>query len=314
MTIPSGPDIAALVSTALKAHSDSRPRSIQSAEGRLGPSDIGWCRNKAALMTKGVEKTDSRTTAAADIGTAIHEYVFTALRPIFPKWIVEDVRVTATLPCGAAISGSPDIVIPEWNMILDLKTVDGFEKVHRFGVSQNHRFQRHLYALGAIEAGLLDDTKTVYVGNIYVDRSGQESEPLVLVDEMDPLLTEEIDRWVSDVIYAVQHDEDASRDIAAPVCESICEFYSVCRGDLPVSENDFIDTPDIRDAVTMYVEGRDMEARAKKMKDQSKAVLTGLNGIAAGFQIRTTEIPESEVPGFTRRASKRLDVREVRAK
>lgn len=313
MTIPTAPEISALLTTALKAHSDSTPRSIQSAEGRLGPSDIGWCRQKAALMTKGVEKTDSRSVAAASIGTAVHDYVFAALRPFFPNWLIESVRVTATLPCGAEISGSPDIVIPTWNMVLDLKTVDGYEKINRFGVSQNHRYQRHLYAMGAIAAGLIDDSKPVYVGNVYVDRSGQETEPLVLVEEMDPLLTDEIDRWVSDVIYAVQHNEDANRDIAAPVCESICEFYTVCRGDLPVSENEFIDTPDIRDAVTLFVEARDAEAAAKKQKEQAKAVLSGLNGIANGYQIRTTFIPESEVPGFTRRASERLDVRKVRA-
>jgi hypothetical protein len=313
VSTPNADDIAGLLTTALKAHSDSTPRSVQSAEGRLGPSDIGWCRNKAALMTKGVAKTDSRSVAAASIGTAVHDYVFAALRPFFPDWLIEDVRVTATLPCGAEISGSPDIVIPSWNMVLDLKTVDGYEKVRRFGVSQNHKYQRHLYAMGAIAAGLIDGDRPVYVGNVYVDRSGQETEPLVILDEMDVLLTDEIDRWVSDVIYAVQHGEDAARDIAAPVCESICEFYTACRGDLPVSENEFIDLPDIRDAVTMFVEAREQEAAAKKAKEQAKSVLSGLNGIANGYQIRTTFIPESEVPGFTRRASERLDVRRVRS-
>jgi hypothetical protein len=313
VTTPTAAEIGVMLTTALKAASDSTPRSVQSAEGRLGPSDIGWCRNKAALMTKGVAKTDSRSVAAANIGTAVHNYVFEALRPFFPDWLIEDVRVTATLPCGAEISGSPDIVVPSWNMILDLKTVDGYEKVRRFGVSQNHKYQRHLYAMGAIAAGLLDGDKTVYVGNVYVDRSGQETEPLVLIDEMDVLLTDEIDHWVSDVIYAVQNGEDAARDIAAPVCESICEFYTVCRGDLPVSENEFIDMPDIRDAVTMFVEAREQEAAAKKAKEQARSVLSGLNGVAAGYQIRTTFIPESEVPGFTRRASERLDVRKMRA-
>jgi len=313
VTVPTAPEIGSLLTTALKAHSDSTPRSVQSAEGRLGPSDIGWCRQKAALMTKGVEKTDSRSVAAASIGTAVHNYVFDALRPFFPDWLIEEVRVTATLPCGAVISGSPDIVIPTWNMVLDVKTVDGFEKIKRFGTSQNHKYQRHLYAMGAIADGLIDGEKTVYVGNVYVDRSGQETEPLVIIEEMDVLLTDEIDHWVSDVIYAVEHNEDASRDIAAPICESICEFYTVCRGDLPVSENAFIDMPEVRDAVTMFVEAREQEAAAKKAKEQAKTVLSGLNGIANGYQIRTTTIPESEVPGFTRRASERLDVRKVRA-
>lgn len=313
MSTPTATEIQTVLSTALKAASDSTPRSVQSAEGRLGPSDIGWCRAKAALMTKGVSKTDSRPTAAANIGTAIHTYMAEALRPIFPEWIIEEARVTATLPNGSEIAGTPDIIVPEWNAILDIKTVDGFEKVKRFGTSQNHKYQRHLYALGAIQAGLIDGDQTVYVGNVYIDRSGEETEPYVVFEEMDPLLTDEITQWVDDVIYAVTHNEDASRDVAAPVCERICEFYTVCRGDLPVSENEVIDTPEIQQAVTMYVEGRDLETKAKRMKEQAKSLLTGLNGIAAGYQVRTTEIPESEIPGYTRAASIRLDVRRMRA-
>lgn len=313
MSVPTAVEVGSLITTALKAASDSTPRTVQSNEGILGPSDIGWCRQKAALMTKGVSKTDSRSTAAANIGTAIHNWMFEALRPLFPSWIIESVRVSAVLPNGSVIAGSPDIIVPEWNMVLDVKTVDGFEKIKRFGTSQNHKYQRHLYAMGAIQDGLLDDSKPVYVGNIYIDRSGEESEPYVVIEEMDPLLTDEINQWVDDVIYAVAHNEDASRDVAAPVCERICEFYTVCRGDLPVSENDFIDTPDIQEAVVQYVEGRDMEAAGKKMKDQAKSLLTGLNGIAAGYQVRTTQIPESDVPGYTRAASIRLDVRKMRA-
>lgn len=311
--IPDANEIAMIVNTAIKAKSDSTPRTIQGREGRIGPSDIGFCRQKAALMTRGTAQTDSRAAWPANVGTAIHEWVEDALRGFFPGWIIEGQRVTATLPNGAEISGTPDVIVPEWNAVLDIKTVDGFENIKRFGTSQNHKFQRHLYAMGAVQADLLDGERTVYVGNIYLDRSGRNVEPYVVVEEYDPTLTDEINSWVDDVIYAAQHGEDAHRDVAAPVCERICEYFTACRGSLPVGENEVIDAPEIREAVLMYVEGRETKKVAERQMDEAKAVLSGLNGVAAGYQVRTTFIPESEVPGYTRSASERLDVRRVRA-
>ncbi|MGE3413755.1 MAG: hypothetical protein AB7L91_16170 [Dehalococcoidia bacterium] len=313
MTVPTAEQIAAVYEVAIKAKNDQTPRTVQSHEGHLGPSDIGYCRAKAVLMVKGVERTDSRSAWAANVGTAVHEWVHDALRTAFPTWIVDTHRVTATLPhTGAQISGTFDVLVPEWNAVLDNKTVDGYEKIKRFGVSQNHRFQRHLYALGALEAGLLDPERPILVGNVYLDRSGQEKVPYVDLEEFDPLLTSDIDAWVEDVIYAAQHGEEGSRDVAAPVCEVFCEFFTVCRGGLPVDQNDVIAGPEVDEAVMLYVEGRDLESQAKKMKDQAKAVLSGLNGIAAGYQVRSTVVPESTIESYTRAASVRLDVRKVR--
>lgn len=309
--IPSPDEIALIVNTAWKAKSDSTPRTLQSRAGLIGPSDLGFCRNKAALMGKGVNQSDSRSTTPADIGTAIHHWLEDALRAAFPSWQIER-RFTATFPCGAQIAGSADIAITEWNAVLDIKTVDGFEKIKRYGVSQNHKMQRHAYALGAIQEGLLDDSQTVYVGNIYVDRSGEEPLPYVVYEEFDHAFTDVVDQWITDVIYAIQHDEDASRDIPAPVCERICEFYSVCRGDLPIAEPQFITDEDTRNAVRMYVEGREMAARGKKMQDQAKTALVGVNGSDGEWTVRWTSKAGSEVPGYYRAPSESIDVRRAR--
>jgi hypothetical protein len=186
-------------------------RSLQSQQGILGPSDIGFCRQKAVLMTRGTQATDSRSLWAATVGTALHKHVENLLKPIFPEWIFPQKKVTATLPNGSEISGTPDIVVPEWNAVLDLKTVDGFEWVKRSGTSINHKYQRHLYAMGAIAEGWLDDSKPIKVGNVYLDRSGKISTPLVTLDDFDDYLSTEIAEWVNDVIYAVKNNEDASR-------------------------------------------------------------------------------------------------------
>ena len=312
MTAPSADVISHVIGTAIKAKSDTTPRTVQSHDGIIGPSDLGFCRNKAALMAKGVPQSDSKSAWAANVGTAIHEWAGDALRTAFPDWVVDARRLTATFPNGAEVTGTPDIVVPDWNAVLDLKTVDGYEKIKRFGTSLNHRMQRHTYALGAIQAGLLDDSKTVLVGNVYLDRSGEESEPYVVLAEFDPGFTDEVSAWIDDVIYAVQHGEDASRDISAPVCERICEFYTACRGGLPMGEPTLITDDSTKDAIRLYVEGRDLEKRARQMKDQAKTELVGVNGSDGEWTVRWTKKNGVEVPGYYREPSESLDVRRTR--
>jgi hypothetical protein len=310
--------IGPMIATSIKAFGEGSERSVQSQQGIMGPSDLGFCRNKAALMTRGVEQSDSKSIAAAQIGTAVHAYVADALKAMFPQWIIEDHKVKATFPSGAEVSGTPDIIAPDYNALIDVKTVDGFEWVKREGTSQNHKFQRATYALGAIQEGLLDGQQTVYVGNLYIDRSGKEEEPLLIVDEFDWSIIDEIDNWISDVQYAVMQKEDASRDIPAPICERICEFYTACRGNLPVAEGaETITDHDRKAALVMYLEGGDLEKQGAKMKRSAKEILVDTNGIAEVngeyLQVRWTHINATEVAATVRAATDRIDVRKVKA-
>jgi hypothetical protein len=307
--------IQALISNALKQYMDGSSRSKQAADGILGPSDIGFCRNKAALMTKGVAATDDPPKWAAAVGTAIHNYVEAAIKEAYPDWFVgsiDNVYVTATLPSGAEIGGHPDIVVRSANAVLDIKTVDGFEWVKREGTSIQHKYQRHLYALGLIEAGFLDDTKPVLVGNIYFDRSGKKADPLVLVEEMDPTLTPEVDSWVQDVIYAVKNNEDASRDVPAAVCERICSHFTACRGGLETQESEFIEDPELLSAVDMYVQARDMKKEAESMQKAAQAILDGVNGSTGTYQVRWVDVQPTTVESFEKVGYRRMDVRKVR--
>lgn len=311
-------DYEIAIDAALTAFMDNSDRSVQASEGRLGPSDIGFCRQKAALMVKGVEATDAPPKWAAAVGTAIHEYTEAAIKTMFPNWIlgsIDKLRVTAILPSGAEISGHPDIVIPEENTVLDIKTVDGFQWVKREGTSQQHKYQRHLYAIGCIEANIFDRTKPVYVGNVYLDRSGKQNKPLVMVEEMDPMLTDEIDAWVGDVIYAVKHGEDASRDIPAAVCERICSHFTACRGALETHEGgELIEDTILVSAVDMYTEARNMEKMAKQMKEEASARLVGVNGSTGQWQVRWVEVQPSKVEAFEKTGYSRLDIRKARSR
>lgn len=309
-------DYGMLIGSALQASMDNSARSQQSAAGVMGPSDLGFCRQKAALMTRGVAQTDSKPKWAAAVGTAIHNYIESALAETFPDWIlgsVHNLNVTAKFPSGAEISGHPDIVIPSDNVVLDIKTVDGFADIKRNGTSQNHKFQRHAYALGCIQSGLFDETKPVKVGNIYFDRSGKEQIPYMILEDFDPTLTDQIDSWISDVIYAVKNNEDASRDIPSPICERICQHYTACRGDLPIGDDaEFISDQSLVSAVDMYNDGKKMEKAGKQMKDAAADLLAGVNGTTGKWTVRWTQVNPSRMEAYDRAGYLRLDIRPTR--
>jgi len=310
-------DMRRALADAIDQFGRSSDRSAQSRAGIMGPSDIGFCRNKAALMTRGIEQTDETPINSAQIGTAIHSYLAEAFEWANPdNWLVER-KVTALFPSGAEISGTADLIMLDWNAVIDAKTVDGFEWVKREGSSLNHKYQRHTYALGAIQEGLLDESKPILVGNLYIDRSGKEKQPLLIIEEFDPTMTVEIDSWIGDVIYAVENNEDAMRDIPAPVCEKICEFYTACRGDLPVGDGgDVIEDPMRIDAVRMFVEGRDLEKQGQQMKKEAGAILIDSNGVAVvdgnRYTVRNTFINPTTVQAFEKAGYNRIDVRKSR--
>jgi len=152
----------------------------------------------------------------------------------------------------------------------------------------------------------------VYVTNVYWDRSGKEAKPYVVIAEFDPTLTDEISAWIDDVTYAVKQGEDASQDIPAPVCEKICEFYTVCRGSLPMDTSELITDPMLLEAVDLYVQGRDMGKEGDQMKRAAQAILSGLNGSTGEYQVRTTQVNPTTVQSFEKQGYERLDVRKVR--
>lgn len=308
--------LQSLLINALEGFEASAARTKQSHDGILGPSDIGFCRQKAVLVTRQVPRTDKVSHWAAAVGTAIHSYVEAAYKHADPEWLVgsiDKIRVSATLPSGAVISGSPDVVVPAANAVLDIKTVNGFEWTKRNGPSKSHQYQRHLYAMGLVDAGILDGTKPVYVGNLYYDRSGAEAEPLVFLDMFNPDLTSEIDAWVTDVIYAVQNGQDSARDVAAATCEKICEFFTVCRGELEVHDGqEIIEDGTLIEAVQMYVEGRDLENHGKQMKKEAGLILSNINGITPQHQVRWVSVNPTMIEGYERAGYARLDIRKRR--
>ena len=138
---------------------------------------------------------------------------------------------------------------------------------------------------------------------------------MVFIEEMDPMLTDEIDSWVQDVIYAVKNGEDASRDIPAAICERICQHFTACRGSLETFEGgDLIIDTTLVSAVDMYTEARNMEKTAKQMKEEASSMLAGVNGSTEKWQVRWVQVQPSRVESFDKQGYSRLDIRKARAR
>lgn len=314
--VPDADLISEMVAVAVRAHDEKRPRSVQKAEGRLGPSDIGFCRQQALLTLAQVPPSDVDESWAAFCGTAIGDAVEAALKEMFPTWIIGSIdkqRVTAHLPNGAEVGGTPDIIVPEWNAVLDLKSKDGFGWVRREPWSQSYRYQTWLYAKGCVEAGLLKPDP--YVGLVYIDRSGSVGKPFVTpLEPWDPTLEDPIVSWIDDVIYARLHNEDAMRDIPSPVCERICEFFTICRGGLPDRDAGLITDPLLSRAMAAYDEARETIKAAKSLQRGAMSELAKVSGTDGTFQVRWTEVGASYIEGFERQGYMKIDVRKARGR
>ncbi len=280
-----------LISAGVKAAGESTPRSQQSAAGLIGPSNIGWCHMKALLMMRGVPESDSVELWPMQVGTWMHDGLRAAKAESFPNWI-QDKPVTATLPSGYEISGTPDTVVPEYNTVIDDKSKDGFERVLKEGQSQSDIYQLTIYALALIQQGTLDATKPLWLVNMYWDRSGREKQPVAFGTLFTYELVNLVDAWIGAVVYANLNGEDAERDIDPIMCRKMCSHATACRGKgLPVSgENPYLNAPELRLAVDMAVESKVMKKKAERMYDEAKDSLRGVNGVTDDHQVRWTTV------------------------
>lgn len=329
-----GPDeqaIAEGIRLKINADSSGSERSAQSRDHRMGISDIGMCREYARHMvvqTPFDEGTDERDMYTAQLGHAIEQY-FTPIisgpvvrRVTASEWGTYDVHETGhltgmtvevTLPSGKVLKGHPDTVLPDWNGVFDIKSVDGLNDVERYGASRQQRFQRRLYCAALIQMGVLNGDKPVYCGNIWFDRSGRNAQPHVEVEAFTPAMLTEVDDWLSDVDYAVMNDEAAMRDKPFEWCRKACPFFMSCRGaDGVVGDGAFIDDPDlsIDRAASMYLEGSALIKKGKEYQRDAKPVLANQNGFTDHYAVRSTWIDATELPATNRRGYERLSISE----
>lgn len=235
-------DYAASYMAALDTYAAMRPRSRQQT---LGVSDIGYCASKALYKLQGVAPTDAPTGRQAEMGHAAHDLV-AAARSAFDPGLLVEYELTVTMPSGLVLVGHADEINPDEPSVTDTKTVgdeDDLIKLRRTGSTEQQRFQRHIYYAGAVQAGLVPPEGTVR--NVWIDRAGQADWVYVEQEPFSMSVVHAADRWISDVLYAKEHGEDATQDHHYDHCRKFCPFFTHCRAgqahdDLIITDPEFI--------------------------------------------------------------------------
>jgi len=303
--------LATSIYDAIQASSNYSERSQQSAGFQIGVSDLGYCSEKVRRMVAGIPEpvTDK---LAAFIGTALGDHVEQAIDAMWPD-AIRQAEVSITLHGDGGdytLPGHPDIILPHEGVLIDVKSVRGLGKVRRNGPSQQQQFQRHCYGYAAYSAGLFHEAITldkVQVANVWVDRAGDDHE---LYCHMEPLSLDVIAQaamWVDDLVYAYRNEQEARKEPPREVCAKTCGHFATCRA-YDTDVEGLLTADDVVTAVDMYREGLALERKAKKLKDEAKAELTGVSGSTGKFTVRWVHVNESHV-SFTRQPYERLDVR-----
>lgn len=217
--------------------------------------------------------------------------------PSVPTQCIQVDSPTESFLCG-------DMMIPTHNSKAELETI------RKYGQSLQQKFQVHAYARAAIEKGHLDPSQPILVGDVYYDRSGRDVVPYGIFEVYDESVIHEIDEWVSDVTYAVLHDEDAPKDKPVEWCMNWCPFFTVCRG-AETTPQGLLTDETVTQAVGLYAEGAQMEREGKKLKNLAKENLEGVQGSTGEYTIKHVYVGPTEIPGYTRSGYHKTEVRKV---
>jgi hypothetical protein len=291
-------------------------RSAQAAEFKVGVSDLGFCPERTRRMLD-QQVPEDIDMLPAWIGTWLGTGMEAAAKRQWPDAILQsDVEVRLQGETREyVIGGHPDIILPE-GILLDGKTDYGLTTVERTGPSKQQRFQRHLYALGAFMAGMFDEgveLEDVMVGNVWMDRAGIDRRLHADVEKFSWEVVREAGEWLDEVVYAFLHGEEAEKAPPREMCAVVCGFYRVCR--LHDTDVEGLITDDVTvTAASMYREGLDLERQGRKLKDEAKQHLRGIQGSTGQFFIRWTHINATVVPEQERSGYDRLEVRPITKK
>lgn len=306
--------VADWVYDAINEHSRYSERSLQSAEFRFGVSDLGWCAEKSRRMLD-QQVPEDEDLLSAFLGTAIGEALEQAILRKNPDAIIQsEVEVVLEGETRTyTLTGHPDIILPSDHLLLDGKTRNGLTTVERTGPSANQQYQRHCYALGAWKAGLFGDCalEEVKVGNIWVDRSGEEKRVHVQIEPFNEEYVRHAAEWLDGVVYAYLHGEEAEKQPPREMCAKTCGFFRECRGYDTDVEGRLTDV-EVLTSVEMMLEGRALVRAGEKMKREASGNLKGINGFTPTHSVRWVHVNESIIQPGVRAAYDRLDIKELK--
>jgi hypothetical protein len=270
---------------ALVQNENSRPRSQQ---WRLGPSELGYCREYVRnVMVGAPEQGNSEWPTAAIVGTLLGEHI----EEVAARYLGADtqVPVTTTLPNGLVVSGHADMVFRKENVLADAKSKVGLSDIRKEGPSLEHLIQVSIYTLGLVQMGVLVEGATASL--IYADRSGQEQvlyEVELDWERINYFIGVCVDR-LADVLDAQAHIVNgdvewarALRDKTPPYCyhpRVMCPFRDLCWEGSEWVPNEVIQDEEVIATVARFVVVRDEHNAAGELRGQLRELLRGVSGM-----------------------------------
>jgi len=305
-------ELAQFAWTAINQYCRGSERSVQAGEFRVGISDVGFCQEFTRRMIMQEPESDERTYQQAFLGTAIGDHVEAALAAADPE-LRRGIELSTTLDGDQGVYnvvGHTDLLGDD--IVIDVKSVAGLNKVKRTGPTQQQQFQRHLYALGAHQNGLLScPLEDVRTANVWIDRSGVEQECFVHMDTFNPDVVKAATAWIDDVVYAIRHGEEAQREPAREFCERYCTRYTACRS-RDTDVRGLLTDPDVLAAVDLYKEAGRLESEAKHMRTEAQIELKGIQGSTGEYTVRWVHVPGGSV-AYERQPYQRLSIARVKS-
>jgi hypothetical protein len=307
-------ELAARIYKAVQDYSNYDSRSMQAREFKVGVSDLGFCSERTRRMLDRQTPEDSDVLAAF-IGTAIGDHVERAVEENFDTTVLRQEEVSVTLrgeKSEYVLTGHPDLIVPDENLLIDVKTTFGLGVPRKNGPSNQQQYQRHCYAKGAWQKGLFGSAalEDVLVANAWLDRSAQEKEVHVDVEPYSEDVVDQAGQWLDDVVYAYLNQEEARKEPPREMCAAVCGFFGVCRAH-DTDVQGLIEDREILGAIELYREGQDLARQGEKLKKQASAHLQGVSGSTREVLVRWVHVNESVVPTFTRAAYDKLEVRKI---
>jgi hypothetical protein len=162
-----------------------------------------------------------------------------------------------------------------------------------------------LYTAALIKAGRLPQDALCAL--VYLDRSGKETHPHAEVWQYHPSLLDPIVEWVDDVLYAVGHDEEASKDKPREFCWAACPYVTDCRG-ADTDVTGLITDEDQLLAVKAYKEASGRYRAADRDRSTAADALRGVSGSTGEDVVRWVNVPEQTIESFNRRGYERLSI------
>lgn len=314
MKLETDPEFADFLLGAVLEVQNERPRDRQRA---IGPSGLGACRERIrATMANDPQVDPEGWKLAAWVGTIGGD----ALEEIFRDRLgalVQQSVVTVLPRTKLKVAGHTDAVFVDRNVVTDLKSKDGFERLETWTEADifENLVQIAVYALGLIQAGVLTPDATARL--VYWDRSGNEPHFVVV-----PITNAGLRRYVDIAeqrlleVVAAQERLDAGdlearhalRDKSPSFCFSQkvqCPFRYACWEGSEWMPDGKIEHPDELRVVDEYVDARDTAKRKGDLQKQLREEMRGIQGTTPdGWVVSWTGLKDDGSGG-------RLDVRKA---